>query len=58
MIKIKSIVNSQKSAIVILLILNFFQLRELGFVRIKIKEMDHQLLLVELEMERHRNFQK
>ena len=56
--KIKSIVNSQKSAIVILLILNFFQLRELGLVRIKIKDMAHQLLLVELEMERHRNFQK
>ena len=56
--KLKSIVNSQKSAIVILLILNLFQLRELGLVRKKIKEMAHQLLMVELEMERHRDFQK
>ena len=56
--KLKSIVNSQKSAIVILLILNLFQLREPGLVRKKVKEMAHQLLMVELEMERHRDFQK
>ena len=53
--KIKSIVNTQKSAIVILQIINLFELRELGRVRIKIKEMAHQLLLVWLEMERHRD---
>ena len=56
--KLNSIVNSQKSTIVILLTLNFFQLRELGLIRIKMKEMDLQLLLVELEIERHRDFQK
>ena len=56
--KLKSIVNSQKFAIVILLRLNLFQLRELGLIHIKIKEMAHQLLLVELDMERHRDFQK
>ena len=56
--KIKLIVNSQKSAIVILPILNLFQLRGLGLIRIKIKEMANQLLLVELELERHHNFQK
>ena len=56
--KIKLIVNSQKSAIVILLILNLFQFRELGLIRIKIKEMAHQLLLVELDIERHRDIQK
>ena len=56
--KIKSIVNSKKSAILILLILNLFQLRELGLIRIKIKEMAHQLLLVKLDMERDRDFQK
>ena len=56
--KLKSIVNSQKSAIVLLLILNLFQLRQLGLVRIKINEMAHQLLLVEMETERHRDFQK
>ena len=56
--KLKSIVNSQKSAIVLLLILNLFQLRESGLIRIKIKEMAHQLLLFKLDMERHRDFQK
>ena len=56
--KLKSIVNSQKSAIVLLLILNLFQLREPGLIRIKIKEMAHQLLLAKLDMERHRDFQK
>ena len=56
--KLKSIVNSQKSAIVIMLILNLFKLKEQGLVRIKIKEMAHQLLLVKLDIERHRDFQK
>ena len=56
--KLKSIVNSQKSAIVLLLIFNLFQLRKLGLIRVKIKEMAHQLLLVKLDMERRRDFQK
>jgi len=56
--KIKSIVNSQRSAIIILLILNLLQLRELGLVRIKIKEMVHQLALVELEIVSYYDSQK
>jgi len=56
--KLKSIVNSQKSAIVLLLIFNLFQLREPGLFCIKIKEMAHRLSLVKLDMERHRDFQK
>ena len=56
--KIKSIVNSQKSAIIILLILNLLQFRELGLIRIKLKEMAHQLTLFDLEIELHRDFQK
>ena len=56
--KIKSIVNSQKSAIIILLILNLLQFRELGLIHIKLKEMAHQLTLFELEIEHHRDFQK
>ena len=39
-----------------LIILNLFQLRELGLIHIKIEEVAHQLLLVEREMERHRDF--
>ena len=56
--KIESIINSQKSAIMIFLILNFIQLRELGYIRIIIDDTFHQLTLIELEMERHRGFQK
>ena len=56
--KIKSIVNSQKSAIIILLIFNLLQFRELGLIHIKLKEMAHQLTLFELEIELHRDFQK
>ena len=56
--KIKSIVNSQKSDIIILLIFNFIQLKEFGFICINIDKKVHQLTLIELEMERHRGFQK
>ena len=56
--KIKSIINSQKLPIIILLILNLLQFRELGLIRIKLKEMAHQLTLFELEIEHHRDFQK
>ena len=56
--KIESIVNSQKSAIIIFLKLNIVQLREFGFIHIKINETVHQLTLIELEMERHGGFQK
>ena len=56
--KIKSIVNSQRSDIIILLILNFIQLKEFGFIYIKIDEKVHQLTLIELETDRHRGFQK
>ena len=56
--KIKSIVNSQKAAIVILLMLNLFQIRELGLLRIKLKEMTHQLSLIELKIERHHDIPK
>ena len=56
--KIKSIVNSQKSASTIFLVLNFIQLKELGFIYIKIDGTVHQLTLIELEMERHSDFQR
>ena len=56
--KLKSTVNIHKSEIILPLILNLFQLREPGLIRIKLKEMAHQVLLVKLDMERHRDFQK
>ena len=56
--RIKSVVNSQRSAIIILLILNLLQLRELGLIRIRIKEMVHQQALIELEMVRYHDLQK
>ena len=56
--KLKSIVNSQRFAIFLLIILNLLQFRELGLIRLKIKEMAHQLTLVELEIERYRDLKE
>ena len=56
--KLKSIVNSQRFAILLLIILNLLQFRELGLIRLKIKEMGHQLTLVELEIERYRDLKE
>ena len=56
--KLKSIVNSQRFAILLLIILNLLQFRELGLIRLKIKEMAHQLTLVELELERYRDLKE
>lgn len=56
--KLKSIVNSQRFAILLLIILNLLQFRELGLIRLKIKEMSHQLTLVELEIERYRDLKE
>ena len=56
--KIKSIVNSQKSDIIILLILNFIQIKEFGFICINIDKKVHQLTLIELETDRHRGLHK
>ena len=56
--KLKSIVNSQRFAILLLIILNLLQFRELGLIRLNIKEMSHQLTLVELEIERYRDLKE
>ena len=56
--KLKSIVNSQRFAILLLIILNLLQFRELGLISLKIKEMSHQLTLVELEIERYRDLKE
>ena len=56
--KLKSIVNSQRFAILLLIILNLLQFRELGLIGLKIKEMAHQLTLVELGIERFRDFKE
>ena len=56
--KLKSIVNSQRFAILLLIILNLLQFRELGLILFKIKEMAHQLTLVELEIERYRDLKE
>ena len=56
--KLKSIVNSQRFAILLLITLNLLQFRELGLIRLKIKEMAHQLTLVELEIERYRDLKE
>ena len=41
--KLKSLLNSQRTAIFILLILNLLQLRYMGYMREKLKEVENQL---------------
>ena len=46
--KIKSIINSQKTAIVLLLILNLLQLREIGLLRMELDRIMHKLEKISL----------
>ncbi|GIR88856.1 MAG: hypothetical protein CM15mP87_03480 [Candidatus Neomarinimicrobiota bacterium] len=41
--KLKSLLNSQRTAIIILLILNLLQLRYMGHMREKLKHVENQL---------------
>ena len=41
--KLKSLLNSQRTAIFILLILNLLQLRYMGHMREKLKQVENQL---------------
>ena len=41
--KLKSLLNSQRTAILILLILNLLQLRYMGHMREKLKQVENQL---------------
>ena len=41
--KLKSLLNSQRTAIFILLILNLLQLRYIGHIREKLKQVENQL---------------
>tara|TARA_B100001121_G_scaffold269436_1_gene254005 strand:+ start:206 stop:391 length:186 start_codon:yes stop_codon:yes gene_type:complete len=45
--KLKSLLNSQRTAIFILLILNLLQLRYMGYMREKLKEVENQLSSLE-----------
>ena len=46
--KIKSIINSQKTAIVLLLILNLLQLREIGLLRMELDRIMYKLEKISL----------
>ena len=45
--RLRSLFNSQRTAIFILLILNLLQLRYLGFIQIKIKDIQDRLVQIE-----------
>ncbi len=58
--KIKSLLNSQRTAILILLILNLSQLRYMGYMREKLKQVESQLYNIEnklLKKENGKSFQ-
>mgnify|MGYP001327693975 CR=1 FL=1 len=46
--KIKSIINSQKTAIILLLILNLLQLREIGLLRMELDRIMYKLEKISL----------
>jgi hypothetical protein len=45
--RLRSLFNSQRTAIFILLILNLLQLRYLGFIQIKVKDIQDRLVQIE-----------
>ena len=45
--KLKSLLNSQRTAIFILLVLNLIQLRYMGHMREKLKQVENQLTSLE-----------
>ena len=50
--KLSSLFNSQRTAIFILLILNLLQLRYLGFMQMKIKDVEKKLSSIEKFLEK------
>ena len=50
--KLRSLFNSQRTAIFILLILNLLQLRYLGFMQMKIKDVEKKLSSIEKVLEK------
>jgi len=50
--KLRSLFNSQRTAIFILLILNLLQLRYLGFMQVKIKDVEKKLSSIEKFIEK------
>jgi len=53
--KLKSLLNSQRTAIFILLILNLLQLRYVGHIREKLKRVENQLSNLENTLLRKEN---
>ena len=53
--KLKSLLNSQRTAIFILLILNLLQLRYIGHIRERLKQLENQLSNLENTLLRKEN---
>ena len=53
--KLKTLINSQRTAIFILLILNLLQLRELGLMRIQLIELELKVSSLEEHVKNNEN---
>ena len=53
--QLKTLINSQRTAIFILLILNLLQLRELGLMRIQLNELELKVSSLEEHVKNNEN---
>ena len=55
--RLRSLLNSQRTAIFILLILNLLQLRYLGFIQMNIKDVQDRLIQIEEILEQSKGME-
>ena len=53
--QLKTLIKSQRAAIVLLLILNLLQLRELGFMRIELIDLEIKIVSLEEHVKKNDN---
>ena len=53
--KLKTLIKSQRAAIVLLLILNLLQLRELGLMRIELIDLEIKIVSLEEHVKKNEN---
>ena len=53
--QLKTLIKSQRSAIVLLLILNLLQLRELGLMRIELIDLEIKIVSLEEHVKKNEN---
>ncbi len=53
--QLKTLIKSQRAAIVLLLILNLLQLRELGLMRIELIDLETKIVSLEEHVKKNKN---